>query len=126
MTLLRRPRLRCNLSWEGLDSHFSWRIHNLSYGLPCGASVDRLASFSQCIFLGQVHRGKFPISAMDRFGSFRTHDQRVIALPKALLQLMNLQFDFYAFVEFLNHVVLISLLSRAITRDDKFEWGAAA
>ena len=41
---------------------------------------------------------------MDRFGSFWVRYQRVIALPKTLWQLMNLQFDFDASVEFLDHV----------------------
>jgi hypothetical protein len=113
MPLLRRLPLRFNLSRVGFDAHFSGRVHNLSYGPPFAVSVDCLASFLQRIFLGQVHRGEFPVSAMECFGSFRVTDQRVIALPEALLQLMNLQFDFDAFVEFLNHVVSASMLLRA-------------
>jgi hypothetical protein len=54
---------------------------------------------------------------MDRFRSFRVHYQRVIALPKPLHQLMDLQFDFHSFVEFLNHVVLASLLLRTGSGD---------
>jgi len=101
--------LRFSLSWVGFDAHFPGRIHNLSYGLPFAVPVDCLPSFLQRIFLGQIHRGEFPVSAVKRSGSLRVRDQRVIALPEALLQLMNLQFDFYTFVELLDHVVLASL-----------------
>jgi hypothetical protein len=109
MPSLRRSLLRFSLSWVGFDAHFPGWIHKLSYGLPFAVSVDCLPSFLQRIFLGQIHRGEFPVSAVERFGSLRVRDQRVIALPEALLQLMNLQFDFYTFVELLNHVVLPSL-----------------
>jgi hypothetical protein len=104
---------RFNLSWVGLDSHFSWRIHDRSFGLSFTISVYRVPRFLQCILLGQVHREKFPISVMDRCRSFRMRNQRVIASPKPLHQLMDFQFDFYAFVKFLNHIVLLpSLLNR--------------
>jgi hypothetical protein len=104
------PLLRFNnSSWVGFDAHFSGRVHELSCGPPCIALIDGLPSFLQRIFLGQVHRGEFPIAAMERSGSFWMYDQRVIALPEALLQLMNLQFDFHALVEFLNHFVLAFL-----------------
>jgi len=45
---------------------------------------------------------------IDRFVSFWVRYQRVIAPLKTLRQLMDLQFDFYASVKFLNHVALIS------------------
>ena len=112
--MLLRMHLSCfNLFWVGLDTHFPWRIHYLFFRLSFTVSVYCVPSCLQCIFLGQVHRGEFLISAMDRFGSFWMRYQRVIALPKTLRQLMNLQFDFYASVEFLNRVVQISPLLSA-------------
>jgi hypothetical protein len=53
---------------------------------------------------------------MERSNSFRVRYQRVIALPKPLHQLMDLQFDFHAFMEFLNHV-LASVLLRTRSGD---------
>ena len=41
---------------------------------------------------------------MERFGSLRVLDQRVIALPVVVRLLTKLHFDFYAFVYNLNHV----------------------
>lgn len=69
----------------GLDTHYPWLVHYLSFGLAFTVSVYCVPSFLQCIFFGQVHRGEFLISMMDRLGLFWTLYQRVVALPKAVL-----------------------------------------
>ena len=65
--------------------------------------IDRVARFLQREFFGQVHAGKFLVAVMERFGSFWMFDQREIALPITVRQLMHLHFDFDAFVNGLNH-----------------------
>jgi len=66
-------------------------------------AVYRVTSFQQRIILGGIHRRELFIPGMKRSNSSRVRYQSVIALPKAAHQLMKLHFDFYAFVDSLNH-----------------------
>ena len=67
------------------------------------ASVYRAASFLQRIVAGAVHSREFRVAVMERLDAAGMLDQRVVALPHAMWQLMQLHFDFDAFVDGLNH-----------------------
>jgi hypothetical protein len=66
-------------------------------------SVYCFASFLQGRFHGQILRRKFFDPVVNRFGSLWVLYQCVIALP-AVLELMNFHFDFYTFVNCLDHI----------------------
>jgi len=95
--------------------------------LPCRIScclllgpVYCVASFLQGIFLGKIHRRELSIPVMDRLGSSWVLDQRIIALPIAACQLMKLHFDFYAFVDSLNHALTFRCLPNGTCCKDSY------
>jgi hypothetical protein len=52
---------------------------------------------------GLIHRRKLFVSVMDCLRTSRMLYQCVVALPSTLWQLVKFHFDFYAFVDRLNH-----------------------
>jgi hypothetical protein len=67
------------------------------------ASIYCAVSFLQGVFPGQFHSRELFVAVMKGFGSFGVLDKRVVAFPLLVRLLMHLHFDFYAFVDGLNH-----------------------
>jgi hypothetical protein len=77
--------------------------HAKSGGSRLLAPVNRLAGLLQSMVLGEIHRGELFITVVNRLGSAWVLDQRVVAPPIALGQLMQLHFNLDHFVDSLNH-----------------------
>jgi hypothetical protein len=83
----------------GTEMPKGWRFR----GCRLLASVNRLASLLQSMFLGKINRRELFFPVVNRLGSAWMLYQCVVALPIAFCQLMELHFDLDTFVDSLNH-----------------------
>jgi hypothetical protein len=97
----------------GLRQSHLWTLFRR---VPCWP-IYCVASFLQGVFFGKIHRGELLVTVMDRLGSPWVLYERVVALPVIVRLLMELHFDFYAFVYSLNHYQLMHAKDSCVQND---------